>query len=160
MKFSNIIFILAAVVGLAACSSIECPMNSHVYANYGFYVEGDTAVSIKDKLTVTTTQNDGNDTTLINKVTGTHNINLPMSFLHDTDTLTFTLEGESGMQSDVLYVKKTNEMHFESVECGANYFHKILSIESTHNFIDRVVINKDNVNYDASEEHVYIYLKR
>lgn len=135
-------------------------MNSHVYANYGFYVPGDTAVSIKDTLTVTITRNDGNDTTLVNKLTGAHNVTLPMSFLHDVDTLTFTLSNQMGVQSDVLLVKKTNDKHFDSVECGANYFHKILSIESSHNFIDSVVINKDNVNYDFSEEHVHIYLKR
>lgn len=160
MKFSTLILFIAALFGIAACSSIDCPMNSHVYANYGFYVNGDTAVKINDKLTVTATRIDGNDTTLVNKVTGTHNVNLPMSFLLDVDTLTFSLESEMGILSDVLLVKKTNVKHFESVECGANYFHKILSIESTHNFIDSVVINNDNVNYDLSDEHVHIYLKR
>ncbi len=148
------------MVGLAACTSIDCPMNSHVFANYGFYVNGDTAVTIQDQLTVTITRNDGNDTTLINKQTNAHNVNLPMSFLHDVDTLRLTIASENGEQTDVLHVKKTNELHFESVECGANYFHKILSIETTHNFIDSIVVIKDNVNYDATEEHVHIYLKR
>ncbi|MCQ2242860.1 MAG: DUF6452 family protein [Bacteroidaceae bacterium] len=159
MNFRTLILFFSVMVGLAACTSIECPMNSHVFANYGFYINGDTAVAING-LTVTTTRNDGNDTTLVNKLSGSHNVTLPMSFIHDTDTLRFTLADETGEQTDVMHVKKTNEMHFESVECGANYFHKILSIETTHNFIDSVVIKKDNVNYDATEEHVHIYLKR
>lgn len=53
--------------------------------------------------------------------------------------------------------QKGNYPHFESVDCGAAYFHKITEVKTTHNYIDSIVINNKEVNYDASKAHFYIY---
>jgi len=161
MIIKKLLYLLAAVALLTACSSIDCPMNSHVYARYGFYVAGDTAVSMNGYLSVSASKMDGNDTILLNKLSNAHDFQLPMSYLNPTDTLNFTIGFEDGYElTDQLYVQKTNVPHFESVECGAKYFHTITSVSSTNNFIDSVKIIRNDVNYDATQEHIYIYLKR
>ncbi len=153
-------YIFIAVVLFASCSSLDCPMNSHVYANYGFYVDEETPVSLNGLLSVSVNKIDGNDTTLLNKKSGAHSIQLPMSYTNPVDQLNFMLQLEDGtVLTDVVSVEKTNDPHFESVECGANFFHTLTGISSTNNFIDSVVIKKNKVNYDATQEHVYIYVK-
>lgn len=151
-------FITAAL--MASCSSLDCPMNSHVCATYGFYSEGDKAVTLNGLLSVSVNRMDGNDTTLVNKQSNARYVQLPMSYLNDVDELVFMLEMEGGVvMKDVVSVAKTNDKHFESVECGANYFHTLTSVTSTNNFIDSVRINNKNVNLDATQEHVQIFLK-
>lgn len=145
---------------IASCSSIDCPMNSHVCATYGFYSEGEQAVTLNGQLTVSANRMDGNDTTLVNKQSNARYVQLPMSYLNDVDKLNFKLELEDGtVLTDVVSVEKTNDKHFESVECGANYFHTLTSVTSTNNFIDSVRINNKNVNLDATQEHVQIFIK-
>lgn len=161
MTIKKLIYFVAVAALFTACSSIDCPMNSHVYATYGFYVDDDTPVSLNGLLSVSVSKMDGNDTILLNNASNVHDIQLPMSYLNPVDTLNFTLEFEDGyVISDRLYVEKTNDMHFESVECGANYFHTLKSVSSTNNFIESVKINYNKVNLDVTNEHVYIYVKQ
>lgn len=156
----KLIYTFFTVMLFAACGSLDCPMNSHVYATYGFYSEGDQAVTLTGRLSVSVNRMDGNDTLLVNKQANAHYVQLPMSYLNDVDKLNFVLELEDGTQlTDEVNVKKTNEKHFESVECGVSYFHTLTGVSSTHNFIDSVVIKNNNVNLDATQEHVYIYIK-
>lgn len=49
-------------MALAACSSIDCPLNNVVYAKYK--LKGDVT-KLEDYLTVTTKRADGNDTILL-----------------------------------------------------------------------------------------------
>ena len=58
-----------------------------------------------------------------------------------------------------MWVTKTNEPHFESVDCGLNYFHTLTGVRFTRHAIDSVVINQKSVNYDVSPKHFYIYFK-
>ena len=60
---------------------------------------------------------------------------------------------------DTIWVEKSNQPHFESVDCQISYFHTILSVKSTHHIIDSLSINNSQVNYDASKEHFHLYLK-
>ena len=156
----KLIYTFIAVVLFASCSSLDCPMNSHVYATYGFYIGEETPVSLSGYLTVNVNKMDGNDTTLLNKMSNAHSIQLPMSYTNPLDKLNFVLELADGtVVTDVVSVEKTNDPHFESVECGANYFHTLTGVSSTNNFIDSVVIKNNKVNFDATQEHVYIYVK-
>jgi hypothetical protein len=56
-------------------------------------------------------------------------------------------------------VKKENRPHFEGVDCKATYFHTLTSVQSTHDIIDTVIINKSEVTYDASTAHFLLRLK-
>ena len=156
----NLLYILVSVLTISACSSVDCPLNNRVYSKSGFYVHGDTAKSIADTLTVNLRVN-GKDTIILNKKTGAHDIQLPVSFLNNGDTLALVVNNTDGFSvTDSIYMEKTNELHFESVECGPCYFHEIVSVRSTNNFIDSVVVKKKTLDYDLSAEHMYIYLKR
>lgn len=158
--FKNLFYTFIAVVLFASCSSIDCPMNSHVYATYGFYIDDETPVSLNGLLSVSVNKIDGNDTTLLNKQSNAHFVQLPMSYQNPVDVLNFTLELEDGsLLVDKVSVEKTNDPHFESVDCGANYFHTLKSVSSTNNFIDSVKIINNKVNLDATKEHIHIYLK-
>ena len=127
---------LLTILILAACSSVDCPLNNTVYANYKLMGK---VTTLPDMLTISTTRQDGSDSILINR----------------QDTLYF----QTNTLIDTVWIEKTNHPHFESVDCGLNYFHTITGVSCTHNAIDSIVINKKEVTYDISQQHFYIYFK-
>ena len=83
-----------------------------------------------------------------------------MSHVRDVDVLVFELRDTlNHTLRDTLRVKKTNEAHFESVDCALSYFHTITAISSTHHAIDTVVLIHPSVTYDASQPHFHIRFK-
>ncbi len=145
---------------LSACSSINCPLNNTVYTVYGFYDNTDSAYTIADSLTVTTKRTAGNDTTLINKITNTSSIILPMSYTQAEDILFFCLKDTlNNIMTDTVRVSKDNFPHFESVDCSPVYFHKITKLEHTNHAIDSIIISNNNVNYETDKPHFKVYFK-
>ncbi|MCF0202609.1 MAG: hypothetical protein HUK08_04515 [Bacteroidaceae bacterium] len=164
MKKFFLLLEVALLLFVWGCSSIDCPINNKVYSSYAFYITGNDdlgeAVSLNGELTVSTKRWNGTDTVLINRQKDASVIQLPLSYLALTDTLTFVLVQDSVRRvSDVVYVEKTNDMHFESIDCGATYFHTLKKIGSTHNFIDSVVIINPGVTYDVTE-NARIYVRK
>lgn len=155
----HIIYIIGVVLALTACSSVDCPLNNVVYAKYKLM--GDVT-KLSDVLTITTVRTDGTDTILLNQQQNADSFELPMSFGQTVDELCLTRDRQDGseVRRDTLWIEKTNEPHFESVDCGVNYFHTITGVRHTSHTIDSVTINKRNVNYDASVSHLYIYFRK
>ena len=143
-------FLIAAVFG--ACSSVDCPLNNTVYTNYVLRGPVDT---LQDTLTISTTTSDGSDSVIINKQVNTDSFSLPMSYFRDEDIFVM----QTNTLFDTITVQKTNTPHFESVDCGVNYFHTITGIRYTRHALDSVVIHNNSVNYDVSQKHFYIYFK-
>ena len=142
---------------LNACSSIDCPLNNTVYCVYS--LKGNVEM-LSDTLTISTTRTYGGDTTLIDKQINAKSLLVPMSYLQDEDILYFTLTDTlSTVRRDTVVVKKTNEPHFESVDCSPSYFHKITGISHTHNAIDSITISKTKVDYDTEVENLHIFFK-
>ncbi len=137
---------------MAACSSIDCPLNNTVYTNYKLMGR---VTTLPDTLTISTTRQDGFDSVIINKQVNTDSFSLPISYGQDVDIFFV----QTNTLLDTIRVEKTNEPHFESVDCGLNYFHTITGVSSTHYAIDSIVINHKSVTYDASQKHFYIYFK-
>lgn len=149
-----IIFLFATVL-LAACSSINCPLNSYVYTTYS--LAGDI-VPLPDTLTISTRIKGGNDSILINRDVNIDGFNLPISYQNPVDTLFLKMVNADNIVSfDTIMVAKTNIPHFESVDCSPNFFHTITSVEYTKHRIDSVVINNSNVSYEAVDAHFLIY---
>lgn len=146
------IFIMIAMVILAACSSIDCPLNNTVYANY---VLTGKVSKLPDTLTIAIARQNAPDSVLINKQVDAKTFSLPMSYGQDVDRLHF----QTGRIMDTVWVEKTNRPHFESVDCGLNYFHTITGVRYTRHAIDSIVINQKEVTYDASQQHFHIYYK-
>ena len=144
----------ALIVALvaAACSSVDCPLNNTVYANY--QLKG-PVTRLNDTLTVTTARHWRGDSLLLNKMYNAEEFTLPVSYNQDEDVLYFY----TGLLKDTVWMQKTNRPHFESTDCGLNYFHTITGIRYTRHAIDSIVINHKDINYDASPKHFHIYFK-
>lgn len=101
---------------------------------------------------------EGTDSVLINKDVNVDSFSLPMSYSQNEDVLFFEIHTLSKQVfKDTVTVSKENRSHFESVDCSPSFFHTITGVKTTHNYIDSIVINQKEVNYDASKAHFYIY---
>ena len=155
------VLVVIMLTGLAACSSIDCPLNSLVYTQYQLMNAAGRVDTLADTLTISTKRTDGNDSVLINRSVRTTEFSLPISysqpqdvfFVETIDTLT------KAVTLDTIMVEKVDRPHFESVDCSPSYFHTITAVGTTHNAIDSVVINNPDVDYDTSRKHFNIYFK-
>ena len=148
----RLLYLLIGVATLEACSTIDCPLNNTVYAKY---VLRGPVTTLPDMLTISTMISDDSDSVLINQQENTDSFSLPMSYNRPEDVLVM----QTNNLFDTIKVEKTNTPHFESVDCGVNYFHTITNVTYTRHAIDSVVIHHNFVNYDASQQHFYIYFK-
>ena len=148
---------------MAACTSIDCPVENTVYTVYHLKKADGTADTLRyDTLWVWSTRADGTDTLLINRLCGPSatKFNLPISYTQPEDVICTALRDTmDNIWLDTIRVQKQNCPHFESVDCQAAFFHVITAVSSTHHIIDTVVINNPQVTYDASTEHFHIYIK-
>lgn len=148
----KLLVLLGVIIMMGACSSIDCPLNNVVYTNYE--LEGPVQ-TLPDTLTITTQREDGFDSVLINQQVNTDSFSLPISYGRPEDILYF----QTNHLHDTVWVQKTNEPHFESVDCGLNYFHTITGVRFTRHAIDSIVIHQNHVSYDVTQKHFYIYFK-
>lgn len=146
---------------MAACSSIDCPMNNHTYAS--FKLAGDVA-TLDDTLSVSIPRVQGNpdeDTVLINRLTATDSLSMPMSYARTEDIYYFAITERDTKRTttDTVWVTKTNEPHFESVDCAPAMFHSISAVRFTQHAIDDIQINNNKVTYNDARAHFLIYFK-
>lgn len=147
----------AIVCFLAACSSIDCPLNNRVYTKYALRTPDGKTDTLKVEMTISTNRTDGSDSVLINKDTKVTEFSLPISNTQPRDSFFVELVSDVNTSLDTVVVSKKDRMHFESTDCAASYFHDITDVSTTHHAIDSVVIKKHNVDYDTSKNHFYIY---
>ena len=165
-----VIILLVAVI--AACTSIDCPVQNRVYTVYDLKKsDGTTDTLSKDTLWVWSQRVNGTDTVISRVVNGSVELNyfhgssatsfeLPISYTQPEDVLYMLLRNSTGaFYLDTVRIKKENFPHFESVDCQAAYFHEITAVTTTPNIIDSIVINNPHVNYDATTAHFYLYFK-
>ena len=67
MKKATVLFLTSCLLTLAACTSIDCPLDHLVMTKYALKQPGLTTDTLKDTLNITTRQMDGKDTLLLNK---------------------------------------------------------------------------------------------
>lgn len=150
-----------AALAMASCSSIDCPLNNRVYAS--FKLDGDVA-TLGDTLTVAvprTIDNQEEDTVLINRLTQTDSLALPMSYSRAEDTYYFVMaqQGTGAKTTDTVRVAKENLPHFESVDCNPAMFHTINGVSFTRHAIDSIKVNNNKVTYNDAKAHFLIYFK-
>lgn len=144
-----------AIVMLGACSTLDCPQTSTVMAKFRM---GSPVDTLKDTLTISAARPAGNDSVLINKDVNRDSFMLPMSYNGDEVTYYFsrtTIDGDNYI--DTVRVMKTNEPHFESVDCTPSVFHTITGVSTTHHAIDSISIIYNKVTYDQTKAHFRIY---
>ena len=162
--------ISAIVAVITSCSSIDCQLNGSVYCRYQLKDQYLNDVAFTYPLTVTLCDTDSGDIVIINSESNASTIDIPMSHGNATDVLKFTLAVTDTIteedtvyyvttpHTDIIRVTKTNEPYFESIDCAARYNHTIEAVQSSHNFIDSLVINKTKVTNDVSTENIHIFL--
>ena len=167
---SAFILLLTTVVITTSCSSIDCRLNGSVYCRYLLKDKDLNDVAFAYPLTVTLCDTDSGDIVVINNESNASAIDLPMSYGNATDVLKFTITVTDTIvtedtvyyvttpHTDIIRVTKTNEPYFESIDCAPRYNHTIEAVQSSHNFIDSLVINNKKVTNDASKENIYIFL--
>lgn len=143
---------------ISACSSIDCPIENTVAVKYKVYNNAADDGILKDTLWVLTRRSDDSLTVLLNRFVEKDSFFLPISYSHPEDTLLLYMADTTGFWTlDTLWLKKDDLPHFESVDCGAHFFHRITDVRSTHEAIDSIVIVNPHVNYDQSTTHLQIY---
>lgn len=149
--------LLLFVLAISACTSLDCPLNNTVRVHFVLAGEVET---LSDTLTVSVTRADGTDTIVYNKGVNLTNFSIPLSYTQETDRLKLLFKAEDGrVWNDIITITKTNEPHFEAVDCHPAYFHQLTAVSSTNNYIDNIVINHPQVDYDVTQEHIYLYLR-
>ncbi len=153
----KITVLLALLAVIVSCTTIDCPLNNSVYARYR--LAGDVT-TLGDTLTISTTRTAGSDTVLLNKALGVDSFNLPLSYQHAQDVFYIDIRPQGAARTlDTVTVSKTNEPHFESVDCASSVFHTLTGVSSTHHRIDSIAIQNPQVTYDAAKAHLLIYFK-
>lgn len=160
----QIVYALIALTAMAACTSIDCPVQNLVYTNYAMMKANGTADTLDtDTLWILTRRANGTDTALVNGLTGNGVTSFILQISHNQPEDVFFLDyhcyGDGGTYKDTFRIKKEDIPHFESVDCQAAYFHVINSVTTTHHVLDSIVIKYPKVNYDVTRTHYYIYFK-
>ena len=149
-------FLLLTALIMVGCSTLDCPLNNTVYTKYK--LDGNVKQLTGDTLTISTKTNKGVDSIILNRAENVDSFILPMSYSNPEDILYFEVRDTlKRVFRDTITVSKENHTHFESVDCSPSFFHTITGVKTTHNLIDSVVINKKDVNFDATKAHFLLY---
>ena len=141
------------LVVLTACTSIDCPLNNLVKVNLIMKNENE---SLQDTITITAIRTSSD--TIFNRGVNISSLAVPVSYTQEEDLLQITLNDTLGnTYKDTLTIRKTNQIHFEAVDCPPNYFHTLTGITTTRHAIDSVVIKNPQIDYDSKKENIYIY---
>ncbi|MBP5798933.1 MAG: hypothetical protein J6W43_03350 [Prevotella sp.] len=151
------------VVWLAACSSIDCPVQNIVSVQYEICDKAGKSLPITDSLSVITARLDGEyvDITALlnskevtlNRLVGKSAFSLPISYSHPEDILFFCFTDSVKTLIDTVWIEKDDIPHFESVDCSAAFFHEITGVRHTRNYIDSLVLLNKSVTYDQTTVH-------
>lgn len=144
------------MVGLSACSNIDCPLDNVVSLQCNLYdASTQSALTLSDVLSVTLA---GRDTLLLNQATGIKSFLLPLKEAGTQDTLLLHFANAQGaVQVDTLFVNHTPQPHFESLDCPSSVFHTLnavrVSAQGSANsaIVDSVSLVRPIVNYDDIE---------
>lgn len=151
-KIKCIVCFLLAILPFTACEDgYDCSIENVAYDRIGFYCVSDDNVESKYKfpeaLTVSLMVN-GRDSIVVNHITDTDNLQLPMSYTSDCDTVVFHYEGNF---TDTLYIGHENIPFYISMECGTVMYHRITGVKCTDSFIDSAIVANEHVKFDYNE---------
>ena len=157
-KKISIAVAMAISVIFAACDNgSDCNINNVSYNRIQLYSTTDNTTANKysypNALTVKLVIN-GNDSIVINHMTDASELQLPVSYTHECDTVVFEYE-EGG--TDTLYVEHSNIPYFISTDCGMAMYHKLTNLRHTNSMIDSAKINDPTINF-SWHENIKLYI--
>lgn len=146
---------LALTIVLGACSSIDCSIDNIVQMNVGI------SDSLHNDSLYVYARIAGNDTLILNRGHNLPSVPLDMTFSQDVDTYIFEFtDSNSTTIVDTISIAKTNEPHFESVDCTPQFWHTIQGVTTTHNRLDSITINNNVIDNDPSKQHIILHMHR
>lgn len=149
---------LLTAVLLSSCNETACPLNNTVMGHFGFYKNqegGLSKIKVMETLTVTAA---GTDSVLINQEYGTDEIKIPLSYTSGTDTIVFSFEKDNSMVTkDTIFITKRSYPYYESPDCPTVIFHNIEHLQSSHRYIDTVLLVNPNLDYNATENFKIVF---
>lgn len=155
-KFLSAIATIALCIAAVSCDNgYDCELNNTAYDNIGFYANenGEEKPYIYPSPLTVSLMINGNDVVIINHVTETKEISLPMSYTQECDTVIFHYD--DGL-CDSLYIDHSNTPYYQSMECGTIMFHKLEGLKHTKVWIEKAAIVNKNVNF-AGNENIKVY---
>lgn len=155
-KTAHMLLALLAML-LAGCDNGgDCSIYNVSYYRALFYQVEDNGkeqpYSFPEPIDVSLVVN-GADSIVINNMTSTSELALPMCYTQECDTLILKFANAD----DTLFIGHTNIPYFISMDCGTGMYHELTSITHTNNFVDSVTIVHPYINFDANE-NIKIYL--
>ena len=151
------LIVTCAIFFVSCDGGYECGIEKTSYNRIKFYnIDSNNIESeynFPDILTVSLIVN-GKDSVVVNHIANASNLQLPMSYTQECDTVVFSYENNA---TDTLFVKHENIPFFTAIECGLAMYHRILGVTHTNAFIDSVAIINDYVNFDYNE-NIKLYL--
>lgn len=151
--FARVLIPFLVLMGVAACSGEDCPINNTVQGKLAFYSEYGDAVSFGGELTVSVVRPQG-DSVVLNRKMNASEVLFPLSYANETDTFVLNY---AGIACDSIFISHINTPTLVSIDCGMAMFHTITSISSTHYEIDSLVLKSSDVDYDEHENIQVIY---
>ena len=156
-----VICCLLWLISSAGCSNSECFDNQNSLPLAGFYSSSETpqAISI-DSITIIGVGAPG-DSILEDAARNISQVYLP--FRIDQESTTYEIKYLAGMPgllniSDYITFNYEIVPMFVSTACGAVYYYRMTSIETTHNFIDSVTCPGGEIT-NANIENLRIYFR-
>lgn len=83
---------------------------------------------------------------------------LTLSQLADTCRWFISSDTADGSPVDTVDFRYSRKLNFISNACGYNYLFTLLSVTSTHNFIDSIKTEDANVSNDASKNNIQVFI--
>lgn len=143
---------------IVSCSTVDCPVKNVVATYYNIYDSDGDPLVLLDTLTIISKTKEGKDTILLNRGIEISTFSLLISKSRPEDELYFHFYNEFGYdEKDTVWILKEDFPHFESIECKAEFFHKLTGVRYTKHGIDSLVIKNSNVDYDDKKIHFYLY---
>lgn len=142
------------VLCLWSCDLLNCTQATVDGLRVEFFNGNGEAVALTDTLTVTAC---GTDSVIINRNTSTKEIILPLSYHAKEDTFLLHHYGKDYMETETLYVRKSNYLYYESPDCPTLFMHKIEALRCAMVFCDSAKLINANVNFEGAT-NVRLYL--
>lgn len=156
--------VVAAAVGLAGCTNIECPLDNIVEMTCGLY-NAESGNRMKLDATLSVSTGGRKDTLLLNQATDLEAFFLPLKQGEPVDTFLLNFSNAEQQATDTLFVVHANSPHFESLDCPSSVFHHIQEVRWTSHAlrlmpvtIDSVAVARRLVDYE-NIENIRLFLR-
>ncbi len=150
--------IMLLTLATTACENgTDCDINNISYNRIKLYGSNESQDVIDynypDTLTVKLIIN-GVDSIIINKLVDASELQLPVNYTGECDTLVLEY---SGNIDDTLFIEHKNIPFFISTDCGMAMYHHLTGVRHTNNLIDSATINEPEINFDW-HENIKLYI--